>query len=493
MTNLEAALEYARAGYRVFPVKPMGKAPLTSMGFKEASTSVDIIAQWWAQWPEANIGLPVPEGLVVVDIDGEQGRQVLAAEDLSLPASVWAITPRGSHHWYQLPDGFDAGPKVGLFPGIDIRALGSYVVAPPSCGSDGVLYEWRTPLPGGMAEAPDWLVTLLSHKDMQKERIDPEKVLAGIGKGARDITLFRYACKLRGQGLSKKEAEILVGSAASSCDPPFDRDSAIRKVAQAWKFPGPEDKKEEIKIWSLDELVNTKFEEPRWIVDGLLPEGLSLLVSGPKMGKSLLAARLSLETGSGERFLGLFNTNKTGVLYLDLEDAPVFAQNRWLKINKNQRMPSGCKTSFRWDRMDDGGLEKIERTLDENPEIGLVVIDVLSKFWPLDAESGGNAYIREYEVMGRLSRFSEDYGICCLLITHDRKVKNGVDALGGVSGTRAMTGAAQTIWVLQRDYESQEGDLFITGKHVRERKIPIMFDEESLRWEVNSTPPSAER
>ena len=487
MTNLESALAYARRGYRIFPVKPMGKMPLTSMGFKEASVSEAIIRKWWEEWPEANIGLPVPEGLVVVDVDGDEGRQVLVAEDLSLPSSVWAVTPRGSHHWYSMPEGQEASPKVGLFPGIDIRAYGSYVVAPPSCGADGVLYEWRNDLLScAITEAPEWLVESLAHKDMQKEKIDPEKVLAGISKGARDITLFRYACKLRGLGLSRREAEILVTTASQACDPPFDKDVAMRKVAQAWKYPGPEDKKEEIKIWSLDELVNTRFEQPRWIVDGILPEGLSMLVSGPKQGKSLLAARLALEAGSGTHFLGMFRTNKTGVLYLDLEDTPVFAAERWIKINRGARVPSECKTSFRWNRMDDGGLDTLERALDDNPEIGLVVIDILSNFWPADTETGGNTYHKEYAIMNQLGKFADDYGVCCLLVHHDRKVKSGVDMLGGISGTRAMTGAAKTLWILNRDYESTEGKLFITGKHVRERRVNLSFDQETLRWEPTS-------
>ena len=485
MTNLESALAYARRGYRIFPVKPMGKMPLTSMGFKEASVSEAIITNWWKEWPEANIGLPGPEGLVVVDVDGDEGRQVLAAEDLSLPSSVWAITPRGSHHWYSMPEGQEASPKVGLFPGIDIRAFGSYVVAPPSYGPDGVMYEWRNDLLScAITEAPDWLVESLAHKDMQKEKIDPEKVLAGISKGARDITLFRYACKLRGLGLSRREAEILVTTASQACDPPFDQDTALRKVTQAWKYPGPEDKKEEIKIWSLDELVNTRFEQPRWIVDGILPEGLAMLVSAPKRGKSLASALLALNAGAGEPFLGSFRTNKTGVLYLDLEDAPVFAAERWMKINGGKRVPSGCKTSFRWDRMDDGGLEKIESVLDDNPEIGLVVIDVLSKFWPIETE-GGNVYHKEYAIVGKLDRFADDYGVCLLVLHHTAKGSRKGDNVGGVSGSRAMSGGVRTLWTLDRKDGSCEGTLSITGRHVRERKLPILFDRDTLRWKMN--------
>jgi hypothetical protein len=69
-----------------------------------------------------------------------------------------------------------------------------------------------------------------------------------------------------------------------------------------------------------------------------------------------------------------------------------------------------------------------------------------------------------------------------MLIHHDRKTQTG-DKLMGVSGTRAMTGAAHTIWMLSREYESDDGKLFITGKHVKERTIHLSFQKDKLRWE----------
>lgn len=486
MTDFMAsALEYAAHGWRVFPCKALGKRPLTSMGFKEATTSAQIIADWWTQWPDANIGIAVPAGYVVVDVDGEEGRGVLVSQDLDLPSSSWASTPSGgSHHWYKLPPGIECGPRVGLLPSVDTRAFGSYVVVEPSV-FEGGFYKWEVELSKKkIAEAPEWLCHMVSHKVMQKERIDPDEVLSGVPEGRRDVTLFRYACQLRRKGNTRKEIELLIAGAASLSTPPFDHDLAMVKVSQALKYAGPEAKQEQVKIWSLQELVDKRFEQPRWIVDGLLPEGLAILVAGPKQGKSLAAARLALEASAGVRFMDTFKTNRTGVLYLDLEDAPVFAQQRWVKINRGMKFPDNCFTSFRWDRMDNGGLGKIEKFLDNNPSVGLVVIDILSNFWPMDTDSGGNSYHKEYEIMNKLGKFSEDYGVCCLLVHHDRKVKNGVDVLGGVSGTRAMTGAAQTIWVLSRDYESDQGELFCTGKHIAERRIDLRFDKDTLRWEI---------
>src|SRR5947207_203617 len=77
-----AALEYARRGLPVFPVTPRGKMPLISCrdggrGFKDATTDVEQVSQWWTRWPHANIGMPTgwPSGVYVIDLDGEDARE----------------------------------------------------------------------------------------------------------------------------------------------------------------------------------------------------------------------------------------------------------------------------------------------------------------------------------------------------------------------------------------------------------------------------------
>lgn len=482
---LDEAFLYIEKGLRIFPVEAYGKKPLTPNGFKDATLSADVARAWWDQWPDSNIGIAVPNGCMVLDVDGERGEQVLAEQGLLLPSSFEASTPRGRHYWYRLPSGVEVSPRVGLLPSIDIRSFGSYVVAPPSKGSGGGEYKWINPISKleKATMAPDWLIETASNRRFEAEKIDPEKVLEGIPEGARDATLFRYACKLRSQGVTQSEAEILVGHAAAKCSPPFSAVQAKRKVTQAFKYPGAKEK-EQVRIYSLSDLSKMRFEAPKWVIKDILPEGLALLVSGPKQGKSLLANLVALSHSAGIPFLGTYESVKGGVLYLDLEDPPRFAQGRWATLWGDSEFPESCLTAFRWNRMDDGGLDDIKRTLDERPEISLVVVDVLSNFWPEDLGDGGggNQYHKEYGILSELVRFSEDYSVCTMLIHHDRKTQAG-DKLMGVSGTRAMTGAAHTIWMLSREYESDDGKLFITGKHVKERTIHLSFQKDKLRWE----------
>src|SRR5690606_8197139 len=66
-TNLKAALAYARQGWAVFPLKPgQKKPPLTTHGYKDATTDPEAIRAWWGKWPAANIGLACGASGVVV-------------------------------------------------------------------------------------------------------------------------------------------------------------------------------------------------------------------------------------------------------------------------------------------------------------------------------------------------------------------------------------------------------------------------------------------
>lgn len=155
MTNqlLDAALCYAANGWAVFPCRPRGKTPLTKNGFKDATTNSDQIRQWWADTPDANIGVATGQisGIWVVDIDGEAGltslRQ-LAAVGHELPHSTAAGTGKGTHHYYRLPAGQQVKSRAAVWPGIDIRADGGYVIAPPSVHPSGARYRWIWPQNG---------------------------------------------------------------------------------------------------------------------------------------------------------------------------------------------------------------------------------------------------------------------------------------------------------------------------------------------------------
>jgi len=145
-----AALWYASQGLRVFPLQAGSKIPRPgSRGFKDATSDPAIIEQWWSQWPDANIGIATGHLVEVIDIDGAAGQhsrakhwyETFGAVDAACVGKV--STPRlGGMHIYMAATG--ATNKQHLYPSIDIRGIGGYVVAPPSVTPDGT-YLWLAP------------------------------------------------------------------------------------------------------------------------------------------------------------------------------------------------------------------------------------------------------------------------------------------------------------------------------------------------------------
>ena len=67
---LDAALNFADRGWRVFPLRTNSKIPITKNGHLNAASDPHQIELWWSDNPDANIGLSLaPSGLVAVDVD----------------------------------------------------------------------------------------------------------------------------------------------------------------------------------------------------------------------------------------------------------------------------------------------------------------------------------------------------------------------------------------------------------------------------------------
>jgi hypothetical protein len=138
-----AAVAYAERGWHVFPVAPRGKVPVTKRRMLDASLDEGLVAAWWEQRLQANIGVACgPSGLVVVDLDGEEavrGWADLVARHGGHERTLVARTGKG-FHLYFAGEGRSSAGRIG--PRIDTRGAGGYVIAPPSVHGSGAVYQW---------------------------------------------------------------------------------------------------------------------------------------------------------------------------------------------------------------------------------------------------------------------------------------------------------------------------------------------------------------
>jgi hypothetical protein len=228
---LESALDLARLGLAVLPLHFIrdgrcscgdpgcaspGKHPLADLvphGFKNASTSVRTIANWFTWYPHANIGM-VTGAVVAIDVDprngGDATLQRLEQRYGALPLTWRSATGGGgSHVFFAAPEGGIASGKLGK--GIEFKSTGGYVVVPPSLHISGRRYAWQqVPHSVPLAPLPAWVIDTLRPPRIERRSIPtidrneaPAKI-AGIVRavcdareGERNRLLFWGACRLR--------------------------------------------------------------------------------------------------------------------------------------------------------------------------------------------------------------------------------------------------------------------------------------------------------
>jgi predicted ATP-dependent serine protease len=216
---------------------------------------------------------------------------------------------------------------------------------------------------------------------------------------------------------------------------------------------------------------------------GIIPQGFTILAGPPKAGKSWLVLSILLAVSSGRAALGRIVVTPGRTLYLALEDSDARMQDRCRSlVGEDQRLPKlfNYKTKIQPGLI----LETVRAFLAKYPETRLVVIDTLGKVMP-PAIGNETTYQRDYRVGGALKRIADDYPGLALVVNHHDRKAGATDFVERVSGTNGLTGAADTVIVLSRERNSQEGTLSVTGRDVEENEYAIFTEDGS--WRLDGT------
>jgi hypothetical protein len=222
-----------------------------------------------------------------------------------------------------------------------------------------------------------------------------------------------------------------------------------------------------------------KFPPLAYHVDGIIPEGLTVLAGAPKVGKSWFVLGNALAVASGGAALGKIRCRQRHVFYLALEDGDRRMQDRCRTLLANPWRPDDpIPGEFTYmTRITPGQIiatiaEYLETYGDLKP---LVIVDTLGRVLP-PAFTGETPYSRDYRVMSQLKDLSDSCpGAALLLCHHDRKAVTN-DFVDSVSGTNGIAGGADTVLVLTRGRGESGGLLQVTGRDVSEGAYAVDFD-----------------
>lgn len=194
-----AALALAARGWLVFPLLPRGKKPLPgSHGHLEATIDPATIERWWTRIPDANIGVRtgIESGVLVLDRDdrngGEAGWEFLEQEHGTIPYSLRVRTGGGFHCYLRHRGPGRVTSLGGVAPGVDLKADGGYVVAPPSVHPSGAVYQWLDEDDARLEDAPAWLLTRFAQSTADRLPLAEDVAVALPDAQARVLVVGKF-------------------------------------------------------------------------------------------------------------------------------------------------------------------------------------------------------------------------------------------------------------------------------------------------------------
>ncbi len=230
ITKGDAAIEYVEKWrFSVFPVGPDKRPLMKWEQFQRETPTPDMVRLLWSRWPDANIGIVTGEvsGLVVIDVDVPEGLVSLKQLHLQEQPTRVVKTPRGGFHLYYFYTPL-LHTGAGFLPGIDVRAEGGYVVAPPS-EVNGKAYAVVRDLPiAELDPVPPQLIARsrpqaeAKREANEREQWVAETLSAGKREGERNQNATRLVGYFHHKGIPTDIIKALMVPFCERCEPPMD-------------------------------------------------------------------------------------------------------------------------------------------------------------------------------------------------------------------------------------------------------------------------------
>lgn len=246
-SDLEVLLEHVSVrGWNIFPIKENEKRPLIQWEQFQDQVRVteEMVRDWYERFPGCNwaAACGLMSGMVVLDIDGEQGQQMVQRwyPDTYKIKTLMQKSPRGWHLFFNYP-GEHVQCHTGIMDKVDIKADGGYILVTPSVIND---QKYHILLDVELAECPSWIAKGTKPDTQAKSKVltsDPSAqpywvttlLASGSPEGRRNEDAARLVGYFHNHNISRDIITQLMSGWASLCKPPFEPrelQSVIRSV-----------------------------------------------------------------------------------------------------------------------------------------------------------------------------------------------------------------------------------------------------------------------
>ena len=229
-----------------------------------------------------------------------------------------------------------------------------------------------------------------------------------------------------------------------------------------------------LKTVDADTLLSTPLERTEYLVDGLIPYGVSIFCGSSKIGKSWLMLWLGLQIARGYDVWGA-SVKQCDVLYLCLEDTVSRIQNRLYHLTETA--PETLRFAVLSHPLGNGFEEEVQNHILNYPETKLVIVDTLQKIRCGKRMSGRNGmYGDDYDDISSIKQIADKLQIGIMLVHHVRKLNDPDDPFHQVSGSTGITGAADTIFLLRKDEDTSDiATLLVKGRDIEIQQLKLKF------------------
>jgi hypothetical protein len=213
------------------------------------------------------------------------------------------------------------------------------------------------------------------------------------------------------------------------------------------------------------EIRDTVYQNTEFIIDKILPIGMTLLIGAPKMGKSWLLLLWAECITLGIPVFG-YKIHRSPVLYYTLEDSIKRCKYRLNKIGTHwSRYLFFSETT----RGTIGIINDIKKT-----RARVIIIDTFGAFVTV---KDGNDYNETTQRIREIKEIADVMQVAIIVVHHTRKGDDGGDWTSAVLGSQGLVGAADNIVSLQRKRGEDKAKLAVTGRDIPDTYINLQWDD----------------
>lgn len=528
---LDAALKYREAGFSVIPVGCDKRPLIRWTEFQSRRADESEIRNWWSKWPDANVGIVTGKvsGIVVLDVDGKEGRSSLDGKILPLTPTV--KTGRGWHFYLEYSEYSDSPVpgRIGFLPGLDLKADGGYVVAPPSVHGSGAVYEWvdghgadvpRAPLPAWVLDE----IKAGAGQLVSRSSEDYAALLRGVEEGRRHDTTVTLCGRYAALGASETEVVQLAMNQNARCNSPRPEAEVIRDATDIWAreqetrrtgqpSPSPtvsrdilpsDEAVNDVQPVALGDFLAGPVPTVDWLVDGLIARGILVAVAGePRSTKSWVTNDLGIAVASGQDFLG-YRVPKPGrVLLVQEEDTRGELQRGLSQLCEGRGLDSKALPIFVYHQagvmIDNPMWQRRLIALIEQLQVDLLILD---PFNYIHGQEEKDQYKMTRHVLQPVLELRRRFPILTIVIVHHYRKETKDQSKRPAQmlrGTSALAGAVKNIIGITKagdgrfrvDQDSKQGSVepflyTIEGRGDDPRRLVVCGTAEDAETQANA-------